>query len=297
MSDIKHSFGNINTWTKSKLDKVEKYLKAYVTALKKQNFRLAYIDAFAGNGYVTKKINQPGQSLFEQDELLSLKYFIDGSARLALQVEPPFHKYIFIEKSKKRCKELEVLKQEFSSLAERIEIVNADANDYIKKLCEKDWIKSRTRAVMFADPYGTQVDWETIESISETKAIDLWILFPIGTVNRLLNRNGKIIESRKRKLNKFFGDDEWFSMFFEKSKNEKLFSGDEEPRFVKKTSFEKIALYYNDKLKTIFAGVAPNPLILTNSTNSPIFVLYFAAGNTKGAEIAVKIAENILKKR
>jgi len=56
VSEIKHSFGNINTWTKSKLDKVEKYLKAYVTALKKQNFRLAYIDAFAGNGYVTKKI-------------------------------------------------------------------------------------------------------------------------------------------------------------------------------------------------------------------------------------------------
>ena len=138
MSEIKHSFGNINTWTKSKLDKVEKYLKAYVTALKKQNFRLAYIDAFAGNGYITKKINQPGQSLFEQDELLSLRYFIDGSARLALQVDPPFHKYIFIEKSRKRCKELENLKREFPSLAERIEIVNADANDYIKKLCEKD---------------------------------------------------------------------------------------------------------------------------------------------------------------
>ena len=150
---------------------------------------------------------------------------------------------------------------------------------------------------MFADPYGTQVDWETIKSISETQAIDLWILFPIGTVNRLLNRNGKIIESRKRKLNKFFGDKEWFDMFFEQSKNEKLFTADNEPSFVKTTSFEKIALYYNEKYQTIFAGVAPNPLILTNSTNSPIFVLYFAAGNPRGAEIAVRIAEDILKKR
>lgn len=95
MSEIKHSFGNINTWTKSKLNRVEKYLSAYVVALKNKNFRLAYIDAFAGNGYVTKNIIQPGQTLFEGDEAINLKYFIDGSARLALQIKPSFHKYIF----------------------------------------------------------------------------------------------------------------------------------------------------------------------------------------------------------
>ena len=293
---MEHSFGNINTWTKDKLEKVHKYLKAYVTALKKQNFKLVYIDAFAGNGYVTKKITQPSQLLFEPDETINLRYFIDGSARLALQVNPPFHKYIFIEKSRKRCKELQNLKNEFPQLADRIEIVNADANDYVQNLCSRDWIKAKSRAVMFVDPYGTQVNWETIEFIAKTQAVDLWILFPIGTINRLLNRNGKIIESRKKKLNKFFGDEKWFEMFFEQSKNESL-SFHNESKFVKTTSFEKIARYYNEKLKTIFVGVAPNPLIFTNSTNSPIFVLYFAAGNPKGADIAVRIADNILSKR
>lgn len=294
---MEHSFGNISTWTKSKLDKVEKYLKAYVTALKNQKFQLVYIDAFAGTGYVTKKVEQSSQLLFEPNEVLNLKYFIDGSARLALQVEPPFHKYIFIEKSRKRCTELEELKQEFPSLANRIEIVHAEANSYVQELCSKDWIKSRSRAVMFLDPYGTQVDWKTIERIAETQAIDLWILFPIGTVNRLLNRNGNIIESRKRKLNTFFGEEKWFDIFFEKSRNEMLFTNDSNQSFVKTVSFEKIVSYYNNKLKTIFAGVAPNPLVFTNSTNSPIFVLFFATGNPRGAEIAVRIAENILSKR
>ena len=52
---------------------------------------------------------------------------------------------------------------------------------------------------MFLDPYGTQVSWTTIKAIADTRAIDLWILFPIGTVNRLLNRDGQIIEGRKKR--------------------------------------------------------------------------------------------------
>jgi len=41
-----HKFGG--NWTKEKLKRVEKYLKAYATIMNKQNFRFAYIDAFAG---------------------------------------------------------------------------------------------------------------------------------------------------------------------------------------------------------------------------------------------------------
>ena len=49
------------------------------------------------------------------------------------------------------------------------------------------------------------------------------------------------------------------------------------------------------RLKTVFAQVAPNPLILTNSKEVPIYLLCFAAGNPKGAPTAVKIAKDILK--
>ncbi len=40
------------SWTIKKLDILEKYLNAYTTALKGQPFKLAYIDAFAGTGYL-----------------------------------------------------------------------------------------------------------------------------------------------------------------------------------------------------------------------------------------------------
>jgi hypothetical protein len=41
--------------------------------------------------------------------------------------------------------------------------------------------------------------------------------------------------------------------------------------------------------------VAPNPLILNNSKRVLIYLLWFAAGNPKGAPTAVKIAKDILK--
>jgi three-Cys-motif partner protein len=45
------SFGG--EWTSEKLVRVRKYLGAYATIMRKQHFRFAYIDAFAGTGYRT----------------------------------------------------------------------------------------------------------------------------------------------------------------------------------------------------------------------------------------------------
>lgn len=301
MSNIKHSFGNINLWTKDKLVRLEKYLSAYTTALKKTNFVLAYIDAFAGTGTIetkdTKNVDASQGFFFGNEEEIDLKEFIDGSAKIALQIENKFHKYIFIEKHRKRCEKLEEIKQEFPELKDRIEIVNAEANEYVQTLCQKDWIKHNRRAVMFLDPYGMQVDWKTMKAIADTQAIDLWVLFPIGTVNRLLNRNGRIKKGRRKKLDKIFGSKDWFEIFFEEKERNTFFPESTEIYYEKKASFETIAQYYNDKLKSIFADVATNPLFLNNRNNSPIFLLCFAVGNPKGGPIAVRIAQNILKQK
>ena len=48
-SDL-NQFGR--SWTQNKLQILRGYLEAYTTALKKQNFTLIYVDAFAGTGYI-----------------------------------------------------------------------------------------------------------------------------------------------------------------------------------------------------------------------------------------------------
>lgn len=292
-----HEFGNIDSWTKEKLERVKEYLNRYLVALKNQDFRLEYIDAFAGTGYVTGKFTVPAQTLFDTEETISLKNFIDGSARVALQTSPPFSQYIFIERHQTRFQELARLRKEFPKLASSIKLVNAEANGYVQRMCRDNWISARRRAVMFLDPYGTQVTWETIKAIAETRAIDLWILFPIGTVNRLLNRNGRIIEGRKQRLNMLFGEEGWFETFYQIQERRVLFTNEVEERYVKRASFETIAEYFVRRLATVFEAVAPNPLLLKNSANSPIFLLCFAAGNPAGASIAVRIAQHILGKK
>jgi three-Cys-motif partner protein len=170
-------------WTEDKLARIRKYLPAYTTILSKYNYKYAYIDAFAGTGYRElrdKELQGEDIQIPLFPELLEqeTQNFMDGSARIALQTEPRFNKYIFIEKDSNKIPELEKLKQEFSDKSQDIQIVNDDANSYLINLCGKDWTSNR--AVLFLDPFGMQIPWSTIEVIAKTQAIDLWYLFPLG---------------------------------------------------------------------------------------------------------------------
>jgi three-Cys-motif partner protein len=188
------------------------------------------------------------------------------------------------------------LKAEFPQLANKITSVNQEANEYIQNLCKKDWLKTNHRAVMFLDPYGMQVKWETIEAIARTKAIDLWILFPLGVaVNRLLRNDGQISPKIKQRLDELFGTSEWQEHFLQENPQIDLF--DQTPKLMKKVNLKGIADYFNDRLKTIFEKVANNPLYLTNSKNNPLYLLCLASGNPKGADIAIRIAQHILKEK
>jgi hypothetical protein len=66
-------------------------------------------------------------------------------------------------------------------------------------------------------------------------------------------------------------------------------------RVVKATT-ETIGRYFNERLKSVFAVVAEEPKVLRNSANCPLYLLCFAVGNEKGAPIALRIANHLLKR-
>ena len=104
-----HYFGG--DWTSEKLARVQKYLTQY-SRIMNNRFKYAYIDAFAGTGY---------RNLSEEDSTLTLPGFekedskesLEGSVKIALNISPHFHKYIFIENDKEKCNELTKIKKEY----------------------------------------------------------------------------------------------------------------------------------------------------------------------------------------
>jgi three-Cys-motif partner protein len=284
-------------WTQEKLARVSSYLTAYTNALKNMPFfTLMYIDAFAGTGYRNIKIED--QQGFGLTDLTGedAKAFHDGSAKIALRTNPRFGEYYFIEQDSVKCSELEKLKVEFPEKATDIHIVNDDANAALKRICASMLKQKNLRAVLFLDPFGMNVSWDTIEAIARTEAIDMWYLFPLGVgVNRLLTKDGNIPESWQKKLDSIFGDTGWRDAFYKKEVITGLF---EDFEVTKKTGdLKQISDYFVKRLESIFAGVIKKPLPLYNAKNNPLYLLCFACGNKKGAPIALKIAGHILKRR
>ena len=300
MSKTKQQFGG--DWTTEKLERVRKYLVAYARIMnalrdQKRGFRFAYIDAFAGAGYNTpKQTDDDFAPFFEGVRASDSQRFIDGSARIALKVEPRFDRYIFIEHNATRFAELSKLREEFPELHDRIQLVNADANTYLNDLClNRNW--RNHRAVLFLDPFGMQVAWDTIAAIAETEAIDLWLLFPLGTgANRLLKRDGKIPASWRARLDITFGSCDWYDAFYQKMEYQDLLSGKPVVETYKQATFDTICAYFLKRLGTVFPHVAEHPLPLFNSANCPLYLLCFAASNPgSGGKTDLKIARDILK--
>ncbi|WP_119068757.1 three-Cys-motif partner protein TcmP [Rubrobacter indicoceani] len=300
---MEHAFGG--PWTEDKLRRVDKYLEAYMTIFTRNEtaskLGTYYLDAFAGTGRIASAVaeDRVEGSLFEdalEDD--DTNYLKEGSAYVALRQENQFDNYVFIDRSREHAASLDRLRHEFPDLADRITIEVADANDFLQKWCRNTNWKSN-RAVVFLDPYGMQVDWATIEAIARTKAVDLWLLFPLGqAVNRLLTRKRLPEAAHAERLTRMFGTESWREAFYrtpEKESDALMLFDNEEAVLEKQANFDSIGAFFVKRLKTIFPGVAEKPLPLKNSTNVPLYLLCFAAANPVGAPTAVKIANHILK--
>ncbi len=288
MSNSSGGFGG--QWTLEKLECVRAYLAAYAKVMKNQKFTTAYIDAFAGTGYTRFKNEKstPAGDVEEEMAEPEAEDFRQGSAQIALEIEPPFSKYIFIEKGRKRAQELAKLKEKFPDRAASIKIEVGDANAGLARLCDPKMNWSGRRAVLFLDPYGMQVDWSTIEGAGRTKKIDMLFLFPLGMgVMRLLRRDPAQIPAENAKcLTRLFGTADWQKEFYVENPQPSMF--DEpgaDPGQVKAASPQKVAEFWLKRLGEAFEHVSPKGRILCNSRNSPLYLLCFAAGNPKGVEI------------
>ena len=131
MSSDKTKFGG--GWSDKKLDVLAEYLRAYTTALKNQPFELLYIDAFAGAGRALLE-SQNEDDFFETSDLQSDALYRHGSPLQAISNDPPFDRFIFIDRNEASIAVLrEQCKETVAAKAGRISYITGDANDELRK--------------------------------------------------------------------------------------------------------------------------------------------------------------------
>lgn len=278
--------------TQEKLAKLEEYLKAFTTALKRQNFDLIYFDAFAGAGAI-QVADDPGTLLDGVDDFSP---FVEGSALRALKLGQAFGRYVFVDAKKKNVRRLSQLIGSNPEIADRVQVRHGDANEELARFCaDVDWRK--TRAVVFLDPYGNQVEWQTVEVIARTKGIDLWYLFPAGLgVHRQISKRAEVHRSHEASLDRLLGTHEWRQAFIDAQRSADLFG--ERVATEKRATPDSITRFMIDRMKTVFEGGVLDEWLPLGSRGIHMYSLVFAWANpSEKAQLAGKLAKAVLRGR
>jgi three-Cys-motif partner protein len=264
-----HRFGGRHT--DDKLARLRAYLQAFTSALKHQGFVLIYIDAFAGSGDRTDVI--PVLPLLDGDNVEPQHVDVPGSARLAIEVAPPFDRLVLIEKNPGRYAALDQLRAEFPG--RQLECHRGDANDVVKGLCRTArWRGSNVsrgmRGVILLDPYGMEVDWATVEEIARTESLDLWYWFSLMGLYRQAANDAIDIDPKKRaRLNRVLGTDDWERAWYDTPHGPTDLLDDPQTA-IRTADVNAIERYVKGRLDSIFKGAVLDPLrINTPSQGAP----------------------------
>ena len=296
MPDTAQQFGG--DWTVLKLNCISRYYGAYTTALKWQPskerpFRLVYIDAFAGTGYVNLKSGHlAGES-------------VEGSAIRALKVDnKPFDELILVESDLGKAKSLEETASEFNR---NVRVIRGDANDVVPEICGN--LREHDRAVVLFDPFSISLHWKTLEAAADTRHCDVWYLFPLGDVRRDLTRRNRPerLTTAGQRLTAALGTDAWYDQYAQRAPKEADAAQQNEfwsavkPKDVSKLDLwespegtDWILRILRNSLKRTFGM---DPVIvpeLVNSRNAAMFSLVFATSNPDAVELASKIARGAI---
>lgn len=266
-------FDEIGIWSELKLEIVEKYGSAYTTAFKNSpNLKKFYVDAFSGAGlHVSKRDKTP----------------IEGSPARALKVSPPFDGYYFIDLDAAKT---DYLRKTVGSTP-NVHIHTGDSNHYLTtELLPTIQYKKFTRALVLLDPYGLHLDWEVIRQAGQSKAVDMFLNFPVMDMNRnAIWRNADNVPAEGvERMNKFWGDDSWKRAAYAENPQGSLFG----PEMVKQGN-DVIVAAFQQRLKSV-AGFdyVPDPLPMKNSTSAVVYYLFFASQKP----VAAKIIKDIFDK-
>ena len=223
--------------------------------------------------------NARGSPLFQAEHIdedqLAL---INGSPRVALDLENPFTRYIFIEPDPTRAAELEALQVEYGA-SRRIDIRAEDAASGIRWLTSQRISRRTHRGVAFLDPFGAGLEWSTIQALADTGFFEVVINFALNmAIQRMLPNSAVFQAGWRDRLDAYFGTAAWYDEVYENRSN---LLGKE---VVKRDGYlERLLSLYRSRLKEAF-GLVSQPMLIRNTKGNPLYYLLWAGPNRKGLQ-------------
>jgi three-Cys-motif partner protein len=268
-------FDEIGRWSELKLEIVEKYGAAYTAAFsgKGRGLKKYYIDAFSGPGVHLSR--DTGQE-------------IEGSPARALKVRPSFDHFYFIDMNPDKTA---YLKKLYGGRRD-VDIITDDATAYLTgTLLPTIQYEKYNRALCLLDPYGLHLDWEVMRQAGQSRAVDMFLNFPVMDMNRntIWRSPDRVPQDGIDRMNRFWGDGSWRQAAYVESPQFNLFTA---PEQVKQDNYAIVAEFRN-RLKNL-AGFefVPEPLPMKNSNNAVVYYLFLASAKP----VAEKIVEGIFAK-
>jgi len=273
VTDLPFKFDEIGYWSELKLESVEKYGAAYTTAFANfPNLKKYYIDGFSGAGVHISRTTGAR---------------VEGSPARALKVTPPFDGFYFIDFDAAKTEYLRTL----CGSRRDVQIHTGDANKYLtEELLPTIQYKNFNRALCLLDPYGLDLDWDVIMQAGQSKAVDIFLNFPVMDMNRnaIWRNPDKVPRSGVDRMTKLWGDESWREAAYAESRQTSLFG----PEIVKQGN-EQIVAAFRNRLKTVAGfGFVPDPLPMRNSRNAVVYYLFFASPKAVAEKIITDIFNN-----
>ena len=106
--------------------------------------------------------------------------------------------------------------------------------------------KKFTRALCLLDPYALHLDWEVILQAGQSKAVDMFLNFPVMDMNRnaIWRNPEEVPQAGLDRMNRFWGDESWRQAASEESRQGNFFG----PELVKQDN-ERIVAAFRARLQ------------------------------------------------
>ena len=217
-----------------------------------------------------------------------------------MEIEPHFNHYRFADTKSEHLDALRDLADEYPD--RDIQIYPGDGNDCVETIISNRlWTGRETawkqRGIVFLDPYGLDVAWNTLRIVAETKQLDVWFLFAAKAVRQQLGPSLDRVDERKAAaLDRFFGEASWRDEFFRAVPGQTSLFGAEAYQTETAVNLRAIGEYAKKRFETVFCWVS-DPKSLTVRKVPDYFQLYCMTNNhsERAVELIKKLHAAVVK--